>query len=130
MSIGRQFFEQDAHAQQLGIELLEERPSYAKTQLIIGAEHLNSLNTAHGAVIFAIADTALAVAANNTEEAMGIGLQVTSSYLSMGKLGDVLTAETQTIALKSRIGNFTADVTNQEGELIATFQGMVYRKLK
>ena len=128
MTIGRDFFDSDAHAQHLGIELVDEKPGWAKTQLEIKKHHLNSLNTAHGAVIFAIADTALAVAANNREEAMGIGLQVTGSYLSMGKEGDILTAETNEIAVKNRIGNFTADVTNQNGDLIATFQGMVYRK--
>lgn len=128
MSLGRDFFGTDAHAQALGIQLVDEKAGWAKTQLTITEQHLNSLNTAHGAVIFAIADTALAVAANNTAEAMGIGLQVTTSYLSMGRLGDALTAETKAVAVKNRIGNFTADVTNQDGELIATFQGMVYRK--
>ena len=128
MSLGRDFFEQDAHAQALGIQLVDEQAGWAKTQLTIQEQHLNSLNTAHGAVIFAIADTALAVAANNSAEAMGIGLQVTTSFLSMGKLGDVLTAETKAIAVKNRIGNFTADVTNQDGELVASCQGMVYRK--
>ena len=128
MSLGRDFFDKDAHAQSLGIRLIGEKEGWAKTQLTIKEQHLNSLNTAHGAVIFAVADTALAVAANNNAEAMGIGLQVTTSYLSMGKLGDVLTAETKAIAVKNRIGNYTADVTNQDGELIATLQGMVYRK--
>jgi len=128
MSLGRDFFDADAHAQSLGIQLVDDKAGWAKTQLTIQEQHLNSLNTAHGAVIFAIADTALAVAANNTEEAMGIGLQVSTSYLSMGKLGDVLTAETKAIAVKNRIGNYTADVINQNGELIASCQGMVYRK--
>lgn len=128
MSLGHDFFNNDAYAKHLGIELLDERAGYAKTQLTIGELHLNGLGTAHGAAIFALADAALAVAANNRSESMGIGLQINTNFLSIAKLGDVLTAETSEVAIKNRIGNLTANVRNQEGELVASFQGMIYRK--
>lgn len=128
MSLGHDFFNNDAYAKHLGIKLLDEHAGYAKTQLTIGEQHLNGLGTAHGAAIFALADAALAVAANNRSESMGIGLQINTNFLSIAKLGDVLTAETSEVAIKNRIGNLTAKVHNQEGELVASFQGMVYRK--
>ena len=121
-----QFAENDRFAQHIGLELLEASPGHAKAKLLITKEHLNGLHTVHGGAIFTLADFAFAMAAN-AREGMAMAINVNISYIKAAREG-VLIAEAEENSLNRKLANYTVRVTNEGDELIAIFQGMVYRK--
>lgn len=121
------FFKNDRFATEAGIELIEIRKGYGKAKLIIGSQHLNAGNTTQGGAIFTLADLALAAAANSH----GIlALSTTShiTFLRSSGPGDTLYAEAKERYAGRRTGHYQVDVSNQQGDLIATFEATVYRK--
>lgn len=122
----QQFAAQDAFAQHLGIELLEASAGYAKVQLAITEKHLNAMHTVHGGLIFTLADVAFAIAANaHGPVAMAINAHI--SYFKAVTEG-TLVAEAKETSLNPKLATYTVSVSNEQGDAIAIFQGMVYRK--
>jgi acyl-CoA thioesterase len=122
----QQFAKHDAFAGNIGIELLDASPGYAKAQLEIETRHLNGLNTVHGGAIFSLADFVFAAAAN-AHGTIAMAINVHISYIKAAT-GGVLLAEAREVSLNPKLGTYSVRVTNEAGELIATFEGMVYRK--
>ena len=121
------FFEENDHfAKHTGIELLEVEPGYAKVKMEIKKFHLNGVKTVHGGAIFTLADFAFAVA-GNSQGVLAVGIHATMSFLNPVSTG-ILFAEAKTVSLNSRIGTYAATVTDNEGNLVATFEGTAYRK--
>lgn len=120
------FFRRDRFAEHVGVELLEVSQGRAKARLAINEQHLNSVGTAHGGAIFALADLAFAVA-SNSHGTIAMGINVSISYIKAVKEG-VLIAEAREVSLSPRLATYAVQVTDQGGDIVATFQGMVYRK--
>lgn len=126
MDFIKEFIENDKFAKSVGIELLEVSLGYAKAKMEIKDIHHNSINTVHGGAIFTLADFTFAVAAN-THNKMSVALNVSISFLKAISEG-VLIAEAQEISVNPKIATYKILVSNDLGELIATFEGMAYRK--
>ena len=124
----RSFFQhQDKLAAHLGIELLDVSEGRAKAKLAIGPAHLNGVRTAHGGAIFTLADLAFAAAANS-HGTVAVAINVSISYLKAALEGGVLTAEAREITRNAKLGHYTVHVTDEASEVVAIFQGIVYRK--
>jgi len=121
------FFKNDRYATMTGIELLEISKGYAKAKLPVTEMHLNAGNTTQGGAIFTLADFVLA-AASNSHGRLAFTITGSVNFLKGSGPGDTLFAEAKERFLHKRIANYQVDVTNQNGELIATLEGMVYRK--
>jgi acyl-CoA thioesterase len=126
MDFIKEFIENDKFAKSVGIELLEVSLGYAKAKMEIKEIHHNSINTVHGGAIFTLADFTFAVAANSHNK-MSVALNVNISFLKAISEG-VLIAEAQEISVNPKIATYKILVSNNLGELIATFEGMAYRK--
>ena len=122
----KQFFQNDRLASHLGIELLETSGGSAKMKMQVEPEHLNSVDVVHGGAIFTLADTAFAVA-SNSREALAVAINAHITYMKAATTG-TLYAEAKETSLHHKLATYTINVTNEGGDLIATFQGMVYRK--
>ncbi len=120
------FFDKDVFAQYCGIELIEAENGYAEAQLKIQPHHLNGVGTVHGGMIFSLADLAFA-AACNSHGTVAVAINVNISYLKSASNG-VLVAKATEVSLGRKIGTYSVNVTDGEGNLIASFQGMAYRK--
>jgi acyl-CoA thioesterase len=121
------FREGDAYAASLGIELLEVSAGWARARLAIEARHLNSVHTAHGGVIFGLADLAFAAAANS-HGTVAMGINASIAYVKAVSVGTTLYAEAREISLGPRLATYSVEVSDDRGEKVASFQGMVYRK--
>lgn len=123
----QEFFRKDRFAAEAGIELIEIKKGYGKARLIIEERHLNAGNTTQGGAIFTLADLALAAAANSHGT---LALSITSNitYLRGSTPGDTLYAEARERNKGRTTGHYQVDVTNQKGDLVATFEATVYRK--
>ncbi len=123
----KEFFKLDRFATENGIELIDIREGYGKARLVVGPQHLNAGNTTQGGAIFTLADLALAAAANSHGT---LALSTTSNitFLRSSGPGDTLYAEAKERYAGRKTGHYQVDVTNQNDDLIATFEATVYRK--
>lgn len=126
METVKQYFKNDNFAALLNIELLSVSPGLARAKMTLGPHHLNALGTAQGGAIFTLADFAFA-AASNSHGIVAVGINVSISYLKAARTG-TLWAEAKEVAKNFKLGSYTVEVKDEEGDLIAIFQGMVYRK--
>ena len=116
----------DKFAKLLGIELVEVEPGRAKVRMRVGDEHRNSAGMVHGGVIFTVADYAFAVACNS-HGTVAVAVNVSVSFLRPPE-GGVLAAEAVEVSKSRRLGTYDVKVGDGEGNLVAVFRGMAYRK--
>jgi acyl-CoA thioesterase len=122
----KKFFKGDRLAEYLGIELVEVSMGKAVARMEVKDEHLNGINTVHGGAIFTLADFAFAVAANSHGR-VTVAINVSISFMKAATSG-TLTAIANEISLNPKIATYTVNICNEDGELIAIFQGLAYRK--
>jgi len=120
------FFTSDAWAKEAGIELMEVSTGRSKVRMKIERKHVNSHDTVHGGAIFTLADTAFALASNSH----GIPAAAINAHISYVKsaTAGTLYAEATESSLSPKIATYSVIVTDDKGEKIALFEGMVYRK--
>lgn len=126
MSRFEQFFSQDAFAEVLGVEFVEAAEGSATVKMPIKEVHRNSVGTVHGGVIFSLADAAFSIASNSHGQ-LAVAINAHITYMKAATKG-VLTAKAVEVAKHPRLATYAIDVRDDEDDLIASFQGMVYRK--
>jgi acyl-CoA thioesterase len=122
----KEFFNRDAFARHLGMELLEVGDGRAVTRMDVRAEHCNCHGTAHGGVIFALADFAFE-AACNSHGTVAVAINVNISFVKAAGPGP-LRAEAVESSRNAKLGTYDIRVIDPAGDLVASFQGMAYRK--
>ncbi len=126
MDVISRFIEKDDFARHNGIEILEARDGYAKGRMEVREYHRNSAGTLHGGAIFALADAVFS-AASNSHGTLAMAINVSISYFKAVKSG-VLYAEAEEVSINPKLGTYLIRITDQEGDIVALFQGTVYRK--
>ncbi len=121
------FFRRDRLAALLGIELTDVGPGRATARLTLAGKHLNGVDIAHGGTLFTLADLAFA-AASNSHGTVAVGINATISYLRPSRAGETLTARAEEVARSHRLATYEVRISNEQGDLVALFQGTVYRK--
>lgn len=126
IEIAKNKFAGDRFAALAGIEILETGIGYCKARLIIEDKHLNAENIVQGGALFTLADFAFAVASNSHGQ-VALAINVNISFLQSRSAG-ILYATATEVGEPKRIGAYDVLVTDENGEIIARFNGMVYRK--
>ena len=106
-----------------GVKIEETREDYVRISMVVRADMLNSHGMAHGGMIFALADTAFAYACNS-RNVNTVAQSATVVFVAPGREGDRLVAEAQEESQIGRSGVYAVKVRNQNGEIIAVFQGL------
>jgi acyl-CoA thioesterase len=122
----RDFFKNDRFAQHSGIELLEIGEGHAKARMPIRDCHRNGVNIVHGGAIFTLADLVFAVA-SNSHGTVAVAINASIWFVKAAKDG-VLYAEAKEVSRNPKLAVYSIEVTDDAGELVARFEGMVYRK--
>lgn len=122
----KEFFKNDRFAEHCGIELVEVGEGRAKTRMKIEDRHLNGVNVVHGGAIFTLADLAFA-AASNSHGTVAVAINASIWYVKAG-LSGTLFANAREVSLNPKLATYSIEVTDDAGEIIAVFEGMVYRK--
>ena len=122
----KQFFTGDRYAKLSGIELVSVSPGHAITQMSIQDHHLNAIGSVQGGAIFTLADLAFA-AASNAHGTVAVGINVSITYMKAVSSG-TLRAEAREVSVNPKLGSYTVNITDDAHNLIAVFQGLVYRK--
>jgi len=118
--------ERDLFARHVGIELLEMGQGTARARLVLDSKHLNGVGVTHGGAIYTLADLAFA-AASNSHGTAAVAINGNISYIRATSEG-TLYAQAREISLTTRLATYTVDITDEQGQVVAIFQGMVYRK--
>ena len=105
------------------IEIEEAREGYARIAMVVRADMLNGKAIAHGGMLFALADTAFAYACNS-RNVNTVAQSATVVFVAPGREGDRLVAEAREESQTGRSGVYAVKVRNQNGEIIAVFQGL------
>ncbi len=122
----KKFFEGDLYAKHSGIEMVEVAKGYAKAKMEITEMHFNGARVVHGGAIFTLADFAFALACN-THGSISLSIHSDISIHKSISSGTLI-AEAQEVSLHPKLGTYDVQVTNEKGELIASFRGLAYRK--
>ena len=122
----KEFFKNDRYAARGGIELLEVSEGGARARMHIEEHHLNSIGVVHGGAVFTLADMAFAAAANS-HGIVAVGINASIWYVKAAMEG-TLVAEAREVSLNPRLATYSIEVRDDAGEIVAAFEGMVYRK--
>ena len=116
----------DAFSRWLGLEVTHLSPGRCTCRMAVRDEMVNGFGVAHGGIIFALADSALAFASNTTGK-VNVSIDNAISYPAPVRAGDVLTAAAEEESRTNRLGFFRVRVTNQDNQAVALFRGTVYQ---
>jgi acyl-CoA thioesterase len=122
----KNWFKNDQFAQRADIELLSLSPGQAQAKMTLQPHHWNSVGTVMGGAIFTLADFAFA-AASNSYGTVAVAINANIAFLKAARTG-TLWAHAREVSKNFKLGSYTVEVKDDQGELVALFQGMVYRK--
>lgn len=112
----------DRASRALGMELVAVSPGRATVHMAVRPDMCNGYQLCHGGMIFALADSAFAVACN-TYNKVTVANNCNVAFVSSARVGDVLTAEAVERHRGGRSGTYDVTVTDQTGRLVAVFRG-------
>ena len=116
----------DRFAEYCGLSLVSVGEGRAVVRMDIKPFHLNGNGFVHGGAIFTLADYAFA-AASNSAAMVSVSINASISYIKAGKEQGALTAEARPLSLNTKLGTYLVEIKNDEGVVIAAFQGLSYK---
>ena len=122
----KHFFKNDQFARRSEIELLTVSPGYATAKMKVHPHHMNALKTVQGGAIFTLADFTFAAAANS-HGTVAVAINANMTFMKAASTG-TLWAEARELSKNFKIGTYTVEVKDDQGDLVAQFQGLAYRK--
>jgi len=117
---------QDQFAQFLGIKLIELGEGTATAEVIVQEHMLNAHGTAHGAIIFSLADFTFAAACNSYGKT-SVALSMNIGFLAAALKGNRLVATATEEKKNNRTAWYRIRVESEHG-LVATLDALAYRK--
>jgi acyl-CoA thioesterase len=121
-----EYLKKDQFIQHCDIELLEVAPGHARAKMTLHPHHCNALGTVQGGAIFTLADYTFA-AASNSHGSVAVGINVNITYMKAATTG-TLWAEGREVSKNFKLGSYTVEVKDDQGDMVALFQGLAYRK--
>jgi acyl-CoA thioesterase len=115
-------FSRDAASQALGMRIDAVAPGYAKLSMLLRDDMLNGHASAHGGMIFSLADSAFAFACNARDVAT-VAQHCSITFVRPGRAGERLTAECREVNLTGRFGIYDCTVTGEDASVVAVFRG-------
>jgi acyl-CoA thioesterase len=122
----RRMVEIEPFAREMGFRVTVLDEGFARVEMNFTDRMKNIHGTAHGGAIFSLMDEAFELA-SNSHGTIAVALNVNISFLAPPKQG-LLAAEAKEISLTGRTANYQLSLLDPSGKLLATGQGMVYRK--
>jgi acyl-CoA thioesterase len=116
----------DAFSQWLGISVVDVRPNTATVRMTVRPEMVNGLGVAHGAIAFAVADSAFAFACN-THGRITMSIENAITYPMAVAPGDTLTAVAEMESESKKLSYYRVVVRNQRDEIVALFRGTAFK---
>lgn len=118
----RAMMRRDRASAMLGMVVEVDEPGRAVVSMTVREDMLNGFAITHGGLVFALADTAFAIACNEDERVtVAAGADIT--YLKSTTAGQRLTATAVRRVVSGRTGLYDVTVADEAGEAVAEFRG-------
>jgi acyl-CoA thioesterase len=111
----------DAASRALGIEVSDAADGNATARMRVRADMVNGHDIAHGAFVFAVADTAFACACNS-HGPVTVAAAADITFVAPARLGDLLEARAEERTRFGRSGIYDVTV-RRDRDVIAEFRG-------
>ncbi|WP_051191995.1 hydroxyphenylacetyl-CoA thioesterase PaaI [Microbacterium luticocti] len=121
-AVVRTMMQRDHASMALGLQVEVDEPGRAVVSMRVRADMLNGFDITHGGMVFALADTAFAIACNEDERVtVAAGADIT--FLKSTREGQTLTATAVRRVVSGRSGLYDVTVTDETGDVVAEFRG-------
>lgn len=118
----RAMMSRDQASALLGIEVERDDPGHAVASMVVRDEFTNGFHITHGGFVFALADTAFAIACNESE-AVTVAAGADITFLKATTAGQRLTATAKRRSVVGRTGVYDVRVVDETGDVVAEFRG-------
>lgn len=117
-----QMWSDDNASEYMGMAIEYVGPGEATLSMTVRPEMVNGHDICHGGYIFSLADSAFAFACNSFNQ-VAVAASCSIDYVRPATLGQRLVAKASMIHQGRRTGIYKVEITNQNNDLIAHFQG-------
>lgn len=117
----------DTYSQWLGIEVLTVSEGSCTLKMNVRDEMCNGHGITHGGISYAISDSALAFASNSRGQKC-VSIETSIAHILPIFPNDELTVHCSETSCSKSLGRYESKVYNQKNQLVAQFQGTVFRK--
>jgi acyl-CoA thioesterase len=120
--LAEEMMRRDRASRMLGMTVIDRSPGHSVVRMTVTDDMTNGFAITHGGFVFALADTAFAIACNLGENlTVAAGADIT--FLKPTRAGDELTATADRRAQSGRSGLYDVEVVDAGGEIVAEFRG-------
>jgi acyl-CoA thioesterase len=114
--------QRDSASAMLGMVVELDEPGRSIVSMTVRGDMLNGFAITHGGIVFALADTAFAIACNEDERVtVAAGADIT--FLKSTRAGQTLTATAVRRVVSGRTGLYDVTVSDETGDPVAEFRG-------
>lgn len=117
-----QMMQRDRASEALGMTVVMSEPGHSVVTMIVRDDMLNGYAITHGGLVFALADTAFAIACNDSDQ-VTVAASAEITFLKPTELGQLLTATAVLRSRSGRSGIYDVQVTDADGQVVAEFRG-------
>lgn len=121
-----QMMEGDHFSQWLDIQRLGDEEGANTLSLTVRREMLNGFGILHGGITFALADSALAFAANS-HGTQCLSIENSIHYHAQVMEGETIIARAEEVSKSNKVAVYVVEIRKENKELVSTFKGTVYR---
>lgn len=122
MPLNRDMMAHDRASAMLGMTVERDDPGHSVVSMVVRDDMQNGFSITHGGLVFALADTAFAIACNEDDRVtVAIGAEI--EFLKSTTTGQTLTATAQRRIRRGRQGIYDVSVTDETGDVVAEFRG-------
>jgi acyl-CoA thioesterase len=118
----REMMRRDRASALLGMIVERDDPGHAIVSMTLRDDMMNGHDITHGGFVFALADTAFAIACNDdVEVTVAAGADIT--FLKATRAGQTLTATATRRSSRGRSGVYDVTVVDETEDVVAEFRG-------
>ncbi|GAA1980926.1 hydroxyphenylacetyl-CoA thioesterase PaaI [Microbacterium pumilum] len=118
----RPMMQRDRASAALGMVVERDEPGSATVSMTVRDDMTNGFAVTHGGLVFALADTAFAIACNE-DDSVTVAGGADITFLKSTRAGQVLTANARRRVVVGRTGLYDVTVTDERGDIVAEFRG-------
>lgn len=116
----------DPFSDLLGFEVLAANGGGVKVRCVVKPEYTNAAGTAHGGLLYTLADVAFALAVNPPGRS-GVGISTHMENFRPAREGETVIAETVELNSGRHLATYRVDLRWEDDEkLVASFTGTAY----
>lgn len=118
----RAMMARDRASAALGMTVEHDEPGHAVVSMTVREDMTNGFHITHGGLVFALADTAFAIACNE-DDSVTVAAGADITFLSSTVAGQTLTATAVRRVRAGRTGLYDVTVVDETGDAVAEFRG-------